>query len=33
MQVRVVSESAPAPEAESVAPSLEDVYLREVSSR
>ncbi len=31
MQVRVVSESAPAPEAERVAPSLEDVYLREVS--
>lgn len=31
MQVRVVSESAPAPEAEQVAPSLEDVYLREVS--
>ncbi|MCX7789475.1 MAG: ABC transporter ATP-binding protein, partial [Chloroflexaceae bacterium] len=31
MQVRVVSESAPAPDAERVAPSLEDVYLREVS--
>ena len=31
MQVRVVSESAPAPQAERVAPSLEDVYLREVS--
>jgi ABC-type multidrug transport system ATPase subunit len=33
MQVRVVSESAPAPAAENVAPSLEDVYLREVASR
>jgi len=31
MQVRVVSETAPAPQAERVAPSLEDVYLREVS--
>jgi ABC-2 type transport system ATP-binding protein len=31
MQVRVVSESAPAPEAENVTPSLEDVYLREVA--
>ena len=31
MQVRVVSETAPAPQAECVAPSLEDVYLREVS--
>ncbi len=31
MQVRVVSESVPAPQAERVAPSLEDVYLREVS--
>ena len=31
MQVRVVSDTAPAPEAERVAPSLEDVYLREVS--
>lgn len=31
IQVRVVSESAPAPEAERVTPSLEDVYLREVS--
>lgn len=30
-QVRVVSQSAPAPEAERVTPSLEDVYLREVS--
>jgi ABC-2 type transport system ATP-binding protein len=30
IQVRVVSASAPAPEAERVAPSLEDVYLREV---
>ena len=33
MQVRVVSEAAPAPEAERVTPSLEDVYLREVISR
>ncbi len=32
IQVRVVSESAPAPEAERVTPSLEDVYLREVST-
>jgi ABC-type multidrug transport system ATPase subunit len=31
LQVRVVSESAPAPEAERVTPSLEDVYLREVA--
>ncbi|MBN1921249.1 MAG: ABC transporter ATP-binding protein, partial [Anaerolineae bacterium] len=31
IQVRVVSEAAPAPEAERVTPSLEDVYLREVS--
>jgi len=31
IQVRVVSECAPAPEAERIAPSLEDVYLREVS--
>ena len=31
IQVRVVSEAAPAPEAERVAPSLEDVYLQEVS--
>jgi ABC-type multidrug transport system ATPase subunit len=31
IQVRVVSESAPAPEAERVTPSLEDVYLREVN--
>jgi ABC-type multidrug transport system ATPase subunit len=30
-QVRVVSQSAPAPAAERVTPSLEDVYLREVS--
>jgi len=30
MQVRVISESAPAPEAEQVTPSLEDVYLSEV---
>ena len=33
MQVRVVSEAAPAPEAERVTPSLEDVYLREVIAR
>jgi ABC-2 type transport system ATP-binding protein len=33
IQVRVVSESAPAPEAEQVTPSLEDVYLREVTSK
>ena len=33
IQVRVVSESAPAPEAERVTPSLEDVYLREVTSK
>jgi ABC-type multidrug transport system ATPase subunit len=33
VQVRVVSESAPAPEAERVTPSLEDVYLREVASK
>lgn len=31
IQVRVVSEAAPAPEAERVTASLEDVYLREVS--
>jgi ABC-2 type transport system ATP-binding protein len=31
IQVRVVSEVAPAPEAERVTPSLEDVYLREVT--
>lgn len=31
IQVRVVSEAAPASEAERVTPSLEDVYLREVS--
>ncbi len=31
IQVRVVSEAAPAPDAERVTPSLEDVYLREVS--
>jgi ABC-2 type transport system ATP-binding protein len=31
MQVRVISESAPAPQAERIAPSLEDVYLHEVS--
>ncbi|MCB9111727.1 MAG: ABC transporter ATP-binding protein [Anaerolineales bacterium] len=31
IQVRVVSEAAPAPEAERVTPSLEDVYLREVA--
>lgn len=31
IQVRVVSESAPAPEAERITPSLEDVYLREVA--
>ena len=30
-QVRVVSQAAPAPEAERVTPSLEDVYLREVA--
>jgi len=33
MQVRVVSEAAPTPEAERVTPSLEDVYLREVIAR
>ena len=33
IQVRVVSEAAPTPEAERVTPSLEDVYLREVISR
>jgi ABC-2 type transport system ATP-binding protein len=31
MQVRVINESAPAPQAERIAPSLEDVYLHEVS--
>ena len=31
IQVRVVSEAAPTPEAERVTPSLEDVYLREVA--
>jgi ABC-2 type transport system ATP-binding protein len=33
VQVRVVSEVAPAPEAKVVTPNLEDVYLREVASR
>jgi ABC-2 type transport system ATP-binding protein len=33
VQVRVVSEVAPAPDAEKVTPSLEDVYLHEVAQR
>mgnify|MGYP001157488435 FL=1 len=33
MQVRVVSDTAPEPQAERVAPSLEDVYLHEVSQK
>jgi ABC-2 type transport system ATP-binding protein len=33
IQVRVVSDTAPAPEAEVVSPTLEDVYLHEVTSR
>jgi ABC-2 type transport system ATP-binding protein len=32
IQVRIVSESAPAPDAERVTPSLEDVYLHEIMS-
>ena len=33
VQVRVVSETSPAPEAQRVSPSLEDVYLHLVSGR